>query len=93
MSKSHGGQRPNAGRKSQYNEPTKGVKFTCPKSKVEELKAYVKEKLKQWAIPMTFLIMLGCGPGRWVPINGKHFQQRADNKRVRDSIARINKIP
>lgn len=42
---------------------------------------------------LLILLLASCAPGRWVPINGKHFQQRADNKRVRDSIALLNKIP
>lgn len=43
-----GGKRENAGRKSPYNEPTTGIKFTVPVSKVEELKVYVNKKLIEW---------------------------------------------
>jgi len=44
-----GGQRINAGRKSPFKEKTKGVKFMCPISKVEELKAIVNRKLLGWS--------------------------------------------
>jgi len=37
------------GRKSPFKEKTKGVKFTCPESKISELKHYVKSKLLQWS--------------------------------------------
>ena len=43
-----GGKRENAGRKSLYNEPTKGVWFTVPISKVKEVKELVKNYLKQY---------------------------------------------
>lgn len=36
------------GRKSLFNEKTSPVKFTCPNSKVDELKKYVKAKLAGW---------------------------------------------
>lgn len=44
-----GGLRVNAGRKSPFKEKTKGVKFMCPESKVDELKKYVTVKLLKWA--------------------------------------------
>jgi len=44
-----GGQRQNAGRKSPFKDKTKGVKFTCPVSKIDELKVYVSRKLAAWA--------------------------------------------
>lgn len=45
----HGGHREGAGRKSPFKEKTKGVKFMCPISKVEELKVYVNNKLLKWS--------------------------------------------
>lgn len=45
---SRGGKRKNAGRKSRFKEPTKGVKFMCPISKEAELKKYVNKKLATW---------------------------------------------
>ncbi len=44
-----GGQREGAGRKSPFKEKTKGVKFMCPLSKVDELKKYVNRKLLEWS--------------------------------------------
>ena len=44
-----GGKRKNAGRKSPFKEETKGVKFMCPVSKVEELKKHVNLKLLEWS--------------------------------------------
>ena len=44
-----GGQRKGAGRKSPFQEQTKGVKFMCPLSKVEELKKYVNLKLLEFS--------------------------------------------
>ena len=44
-----GGQRQNAGRKSPFKEKTKGVKFMCPVSKVDELKKYVNRKFLEWS--------------------------------------------
>ena len=44
-----GGQRKGAGRKSPFKETTKGVKFMCPVSKVEELKKHVNTQLLEWA--------------------------------------------
>ena len=44
-----GGQRTGAGRKSPFKETTKGVKFMCPVSKVEELKKHVNSKFIDWA--------------------------------------------
>lgn len=37
------------GRKSPFKEKTKGVKFMCPVSKVDELKKYVNRKLLEWS--------------------------------------------
>ena len=45
----HGGSGRGQGRKSPFKEKTKGVKFMCPLSKVEELKKYVNRKLLVWA--------------------------------------------
>lgn len=47
--KKQGGKRKNAGRKSDFNEPTKTVSFRCPLSKVYELKLYVTAKLSKWS--------------------------------------------
>ena len=44
-----GGSRINAGRKSPFKEPTKGVKFMCPVSKVDDLKKYVNTQLLKWS--------------------------------------------
>ena len=44
-----GGNREGAGRKSPFKEKTKGVKFMCPVSKVEELKKYVNLQLLKWS--------------------------------------------
>jgi len=44
-----GGHREGAGRKSPFKEPTKGVKFMCPVSKVDELKKYVNRQLLKWS--------------------------------------------
>ena len=44
-----GGQREGAGRKSPFKEETKGVKFMCPISKVDELKKYVNRQLLKWS--------------------------------------------
>lgn len=35
--KKHGGKRLNAGRKSQYNEPTETISFRVPKSLIEPI--------------------------------------------------------
>ena len=43
-----GGTGRNQGRKSLFKEKTKGVKFMCPLSKVDELKEYVSLKLLEW---------------------------------------------
>ena len=43
--KLRGGKRPNSGRKSHFDEPTKPVSFRCPISKIDELKFIVKAKL------------------------------------------------
>ncbi len=43
-----GGPGRNQGRKSLFREETKGVKFTCPVSKVEELKKAVKKMFEKW---------------------------------------------
>ena len=43
-----GGKRKNAGRKSSFKEKTLPIKFTCPISKVDELKKYVNGKLAEW---------------------------------------------
>ncbi len=43
-----GGPGRNQGRKSPFKEETKGVKFTCPVSKVEELKNAVKKIFEKW---------------------------------------------
>ena len=48
--KNRGGARKNAGAKPKYNEQTKTVAFRCPKSKVDELKLYVKSKLSGWSV-------------------------------------------
>lgn len=44
-----GGFRKGAGRKSIFKEPTKGVKFMCPVSKVDDLKKYVNSKFLKWS--------------------------------------------
>ncbi len=44
-----GGANRGQGRKSPFKEKTKGVKFMCPESKVDELKKYVTVKLLKWA--------------------------------------------
>ena len=49
MKETRGGQRENAGRKSPFKEKTKGVKFMCPVSKVDEFKKYVHRKLAGWS--------------------------------------------
>lgn len=41
----HGGKRKNAGRKSQYNEPTKTVSFRLPLSLIAPITKYVKRAL------------------------------------------------
>ena len=43
-----GGLRPGSGQKKKYGEETTTVAFRCPKSKIEELKAYIKAKLTEW---------------------------------------------
>jgi hypothetical protein len=43
--KKHGGKRPNAGRKSQYNEETQTISFRVPKSLIEPITKYVKRAL------------------------------------------------
>ena len=45
-----GGSGRGQGRKSPFKEKTKGVKFMCPESKVDELKKYVNRKLLGWSI-------------------------------------------
>ena len=47
--KSRGGANRGQGRKSPFKEKTKGVKFMCPVSKVEELKKYVNTQLLKWS--------------------------------------------
>ena len=47
--KNNGGAGRGQGRKSQFNEETKGVKFMCPISKEAELKKYVNRKLLEWS--------------------------------------------
>jgi hypothetical protein len=42
----HGGKRPNAGRKPKYNEATTTVAFRVPVSKVEQVKELVRKLLK-----------------------------------------------
>ena len=44
-----GGSGRGQGRKSLFKEKTKGVKFMCPESKVDELKKYVSRKFKVWS--------------------------------------------
>jgi hypothetical protein len=44
-----GGSGRGQGRKSPFKEPTKGVKFMCPLSKVDALKKYVNRKLLEWS--------------------------------------------
>jgi hypothetical protein len=44
-----GGSGRGQGRKSPFKEATKGVKFMCPVSKVDELKKYVNRKLLEWS--------------------------------------------
>lgn len=44
-----GGSGRGQGRKSPFKEKTKGVKFMCPESKVDELKKYVNRKLLVWS--------------------------------------------
>lgn len=44
-----GGSGRGQGRKSLFKEKTKGVKFMCPVSKVDELKKYVNRKLLGWS--------------------------------------------
>ena len=44
-----GGVRFGSGRKSLFKEKTKGVKFMCPVSKLEELKKHVNLKLLEWS--------------------------------------------
>ncbi len=44
-----GGSGRGQGRKSPFKEQTKGVKFMCPVSKVDELKKYVNRQLLKWS--------------------------------------------
>ena len=44
-----GGSGRGQGRKSPFKEQTKGVKFMCPVSKVDDLKKYVNRKLLEWS--------------------------------------------
>ena len=44
-----GGANRGQGRKSPFKEKTKGVKFMCPVSKVEELKKHVNTQLLKWS--------------------------------------------
>ena len=39
----HGGKRPNAGRKSQYKEETQTISFRVPKSLIEPIRLKVKQ--------------------------------------------------
>jgi hypothetical protein len=43
-----GGSRKGSGAKPRYSEPTKSISLRVPESKVEEVKAIVKEYLKQF---------------------------------------------
>lgn len=43
----HGGKRTNAGRKSQYKEETQTISFRVPKSLIEPIAKYVKQKIKK----------------------------------------------
>jgi len=45
-----GGIRQGSGAKPKYNEETKTVSFRCPVSKIDELKATVKDKLSDWSL-------------------------------------------
>ena len=44
-----GGSGRGQGRKSPFKEKTKGVKFMCPISKVDDLKKYVNTQLLKWS--------------------------------------------
>ncbi len=46
--KKSGGQRPNAGRKQKYGEPTVHIGFRVPQSKVEEVTDWVNDKLNEY---------------------------------------------
>ena len=50
-----GGANRGQGRKSPFKEKTKGVKFMCPVSKVDDLKKYVNRKLLEWATLERYL--------------------------------------
>jgi hypothetical protein len=50
MKDKRGGKREGSGAKPRYNEPTKSISIRVPESKVEEVKAIVKEYLKQFKI-------------------------------------------
>lgn len=43
-----GGLRLGAGRKSLFKGPTKGIKFMCPVSKIDELKKLVANNFLSW---------------------------------------------
>jgi len=47
--KNNGGGGRGQGRRSPFNEETKGVKFMCPVSKIEDLKKYVNLKFAEWS--------------------------------------------
>lgn len=44
----HGGKRKGSGRPSKYGEPLKAITARCPESKIPELKAVIKAKLKSF---------------------------------------------
>lgn len=44
-----GGSGRGQGRKSPFKETTKGIKFMCPVSKVDDLKKYVNRKFLEWS--------------------------------------------
>jgi len=46
-----GGKRTGSGQKLKYDEETKTIAFRCPISKIPELTAIIKEKLKGWEKP------------------------------------------
>ena len=45
-----GGKREGSGSKPKYGEETKTIAFRCPISKIPELTAIVKDKLKGWEV-------------------------------------------
>ena len=48
--KQKGGTRKGSGAKPKYSEQTTTIAFRCPKSKVDDLKLIVKEKLVEWQL-------------------------------------------